>query len=165
MHLFLFRFIRENDEGCDWIVKTPFSTNSHNKKYAHSLDEIIMRIFITRFHTQWQIKESTKLFYLTGFYWVVFFSVELIMLNEITVSFRSQRRSMSNRWTQVSPKDWWKPSTNHIMASHFRSSTSTRITLTPPKHRPIKNVTSHLKTQQTLKLTSLLILLATLSIS
>ena len=46
MHLFLFRFIRENDEGCGWIVKTPFSTNSHNKKYAHSLDEIIQKIKI-----------------------------------------------------------------------------------------------------------------------
>jgi hypothetical protein len=33
------------------------------------------------------------------------------------------------------------------------------------KHRPIKNVTAQLKMQQTIKLTLLLILLATLSIS
>ena len=46
LHLFLFRFIGENDEGCGWIVKTPFSTNSHNKKYAHSIDEIIQKIKI-----------------------------------------------------------------------------------------------------------------------
>jgi len=43
---FLCRFIEENDEGCGWIVKTPFSTNSHNKKFAFSLDEIVQKIKI-----------------------------------------------------------------------------------------------------------------------
>jgi hypothetical protein len=38
------RFIKDNDEGRGWIVKTPFTTNGQNKKYAHSLEEIIKRI-------------------------------------------------------------------------------------------------------------------------
>ena len=46
MYLFPFRFIEENDEGCGWIIKTPFSTNSRNKKYARTLDEIIQKIRI-----------------------------------------------------------------------------------------------------------------------
>jgi len=46
LSLFSFRFIEDNDEGCGWVVETPFSTNCHNMKYAKSLDEIIQKIKI-----------------------------------------------------------------------------------------------------------------------
>ena len=35
-----------NDEGWGWVLKTPFSTNSHNKKWANSLDDIMDKIEI-----------------------------------------------------------------------------------------------------------------------
>jgi hypothetical protein len=38
------RFIKDNDEGRGWIVKTPFSTNGHNKRYANSVEDIIKKI-------------------------------------------------------------------------------------------------------------------------
>ena len=38
------RFIEKNDEGHGWIVKTPFTTNGHNKRYANSVEGIIKRI-------------------------------------------------------------------------------------------------------------------------
>ena len=38
------RFIEKNNEGRGWILKTPFTTNGHNKRYAHSLEDIICKI-------------------------------------------------------------------------------------------------------------------------
>jgi len=38
------RFIKDNDEGCGWIMKTPFSCNGHNKKWAYTLEDIIKKI-------------------------------------------------------------------------------------------------------------------------
>ncbi len=38
------RSIEKNNEGRGWIVKTPFTTNGHNKRYAHSVEDIICKI-------------------------------------------------------------------------------------------------------------------------
>ena len=42
--IYSIRFIKDNDEGCGWIVKTPFSTNSHNKQWAKTLPDLMSRI-------------------------------------------------------------------------------------------------------------------------
>ena len=42
--IYYYRFIEKNDEGRGWIVKTPFTTNGHHKRYAHSLEDIICKI-------------------------------------------------------------------------------------------------------------------------